>query len=252
MTQILCPICEWPLVSDARYSVLSPKALEAADPQGRCLRCNWTGRFSAGLKEPRIPDPVPNLTYVSVDIETTGLNPDGCQILEIGAVYDDWTRPLADLPSFHCYMYYEEIIGQPFALALNAEILRTIANRHDNIKDRFLNEYEVATAFAAWLTKCGWDLSQSSITPAGKNFASFDRQFLKKLNHFEEEVHLHHRTLDPAMLFWLPCDTILPDSKTCYERAGLPGIVAHTALEDAKAVAWLLRVGFKRLRPQWK
>ena len=87
------------------------------------------------------------------------------------------------------------------------------------------------------------------LTPAGKNFASFDRQFLKRLPDFEGMVRLHHRTLDPAMLFWQPGDEKLPDSKTCYERAGMNGKVAHTALEDAMAVVWLLRAGIKRLRP---
>ena len=57
---------------------------------------------------------------------------------------------------------------------------------------------------AAWLGRCGWDVSKA-ITPAGKNFASFDRQFLKRLPDFEKKVRLHHRTLDPAMLFWLLC-----------------------------------------------
>ena len=93
---------------------------------------------------------------------------------------------------------------------------------------------------AAWLGRCGWDTSKA-VTPAGKNFASFDRQFLKRLPEFQNKVRLHHRTLDPAMLFWLAADERLPDSKTCYERAGMDPKVAHTALEDALAVVQLIR-----------
>ena len=48
----------------------------------------------------------------------------------------------------------------------------------------------------------------------------------------------------------LPADPPkLPDSKTCYERAGMNPKVAHTALEDALAVVQLVRTGVKRLRP---
>ena len=79
----------------------------------------------------------------------------------------------------------------------------------------------------------------TAFTPAGKNFASFDRQFLKRLPKFEQVVKLSHRTLDPALLFWLAGDEKLPDSKTCYERAGMNPKVAHTALEDALAVVRL-------------
>ena len=61
-------------------------------------------------------------------------------------------------------------------------------------------------------------------------------------------VKLHHRTLDPAVLFWEANDEKLPDSKTCYERAGLDGKVAHTAVEDALAVVRLIRLGIKHLK----
>ncbi len=185
------------------------------------------------------------MPYVSIDIETTGLDPETCQTLEIGCVFDNWTLPLQELPRFHCYVVHHQITGQPFALALNADTLRRLA---DPQGDDFLPPGEVADAMAAWLGRCGWDLS-TGITPAGKNFASFDRQFLKRLPDFEKKVRLHHRTLDPAMLLWLPGDEKLPDSMTCYERAGMNPKVAHTALEDALAVVQLLRTGVKRLRP---
>jgi DNA polymerase III epsilon subunit-like protein len=233
----LCPECEWPL-----------RQLDPTDPGctiARCA-CGWQGEFAYGLSEPRLPNPKPALPYVSIDIETTGLDPNVCQILEIGAVYDDWTRPLRELPTFHCYVVHKQIVGQPYALALNGETLRRLADPEKG-EDLLLPE-EVAGKMAAWLGGCAWDLSKS-ITPAGKNFASFDRQFLKRLPDFENKVRFSHRTLDPAMLFWLPGDEKLPDSKTCYERAGMNPKVAHTALEDAVAVVQLLRTGIKRMRP---
>ena len=48
-------------------------------------------------------------------------------------------------------------------------------------------------------------------------------------------------------MFYRADDDRLPDSKTCYERAGLDAKVAHTAVEDALAVVWLVRMGIKRL-----
>jgi len=45
-----------------------------------------------------------NTKYVSLDIETTGLNPENCQVLEIGAVIDDGTTPIEDCPTFQCYV----------------------------------------------------------------------------------------------------------------------------------------------------
>ena len=41
----------------------------------------------------------------------------------------------------------------------------------------------------------------------------------------------------------------LPDSKTCYERAGMDGKVAHSAVEDALAVVRLVRMGINRVKP---
>ena len=186
----LCPNCE---------ELLKP----TSNPEvGQCSGCGWTGHYWRAMKEPSLPATPPKLSYVSIDIETTGLNPEACQTLEIGAVFDDWTRPLRELPTFHCYVVHEQIVGQPFALALNAGILRRLADPQKS--EDFLPPSEVADAMASWLGRCGWDVSQA-ITPAGKNFASFDRQFLKRLPDFEAKVRLHHRTLDPAMLFWLLC-----------------------------------------------
>jgi len=92
--------------------------------------------------------------------------------------------------------------------------------------------------------ECGWLVNENKITPAGKNFASFDRSFLK-LCGFDK--FFHHRTLDPAPLFWRPEDEKLPDSKTCMERAGLDGSVAHTAVADAVAVVRMIRYATKRI-----
>ena len=61
------------------------------------------------------------MRYVSIDIETTGLDPETCQILEIGAVWDDWTKPIDELPVYHRLVVHKEYRGSAYALALNAD-----------------------------------------------------------------------------------------------------------------------------------
>jgi hypothetical protein len=184
------------------------------------------------------------LPYVSIDLETTGLLPETCQILEFGAVFDDWSRPVEECPTFHCYISHNSVTGSPFALQMNAAILRKIATRQAGDPD-FCDMHELAGQFSKWMYReCGWPLAEKQITPAGKNFASFDRGFLR-LHGFDN--FFHHRTLDPAPLFWRPEDEKLPDSKACMERAGIEGDVAHTAVADALAVVRMIRFAARRI-----
>jgi oligoribonuclease (3'-5' exoribonuclease) len=184
------------------------------------------------------------MPYVSIDIETTGLDPETCQTLEVGAVIDDWKSPINQLPTFRRILMHEQIVGTPFALALNAGLLKQIAADHGP-DDPFCQPKELGYLLADWV-KC-YGLDPMDLQAAGKNFASFDMLFLKRLPNFNTFVKFRHRVLDPAILYYQPADGKLPDSKTCYERAGLDAKVAHTAVEDALAVVWLVRYGIKKL-----
>jgi hypothetical protein len=185
------------------------------------------------------------MPYVSIDLETTGLNYDYCQILEIGAVYDDWTKPVAELPIYHRYIYDSVYTGEPYALALNAAILRRLSGEPE---PNWIRSDEVREDFVDWLqVACGWDDTvNKKITASGKNFASFDLPFLQHLGKFP----FAHRVLDPAPLYYRPLeDEGLPDTKTCMVRAGMDGKVAHTAVEDAIAVVKLIRYAFSQRSP---
>ncbi len=301
MTKRFCPICE---------ELLKPTTLAS----GECQGCGWEGELCMGGKEPSLPVPAPKLSYVSIDIETTGLDEEKCQTLEIGAIFDDWKRPIAELPVFRRVVAWNEVSGSPFAMALNAGLLKMIGTMANDkptdpgealemffertgmdilpvnpLTDRILSilwgpvawyeipnqlllsslddpeimalaanppgqccackPEELAGLFACWLKKLGIDTSKG-IQAAGKNFASFDLQFLKRLPHFKETISFRHRIIDPAILFWTSTDEKLPDSKLCYERAGYDTKVAHTAVEDARAVVWLVRQGVKRISRQ--
>lgn len=295
----LCPMCERQLERDTTNGL------------ARC-KCGWSGSFTFGLSEPRLPEPRPALPYVSIDIETTGLEPETCQVLEVGAVYDNWTLPLDKLPRFRRMIRWKTVQGSPFAMSLNANLLKAIATAptdppgctlqavqtwaersningnewcgienivrlagnqmawwdvpnqllprlsHPKLKEQFLSVAahppgiccycqpdELAGLFRAWLVALG--VKPTAVQAAGKNFASFDMQFLYRLPKFRDAITFRHQIIDPANMFWLPTDERLPDSKQCYERAGMAGKVAHTALEDALAVVQLVRAGYKRL-----
>jgi hypothetical protein len=139
------------------------------------------------------------------------------------------------------------VVGSPFALSMHPTILRRIATKEEGF--RYFAPDRVAAFFTAWLQERGLKPCEHHVTVAGKNFASFDRQFLKRLPHWEEYVKTQHRSIDPGNLYWDPrVDTQgLPSAKTCMERAAIPGEVAHTAVEDALIVVKLIRRWFERL-----
>lgn len=164
--------------------------------------------------------------FVSIDIKTTGLDTGICQILEIGAILVDYDTPLADCPTFHCYIDNEIIIGQPYSLALHSHALNEIA--HKNPKS--LKPDEVVPVFEAFLD--GTDIIASG---------NFDAKFLSKLPGWGD-LFFSSKVLDPAMLYWEPDidGHRLPSINTCLMRAGFPART-NTALEDAIGVAKLIR-----------
>lgn len=206
---------------------------------------------SANIKGERNCMPLP-APYISIDIETTGLDHSFCQVIEFGAVIEDWVTPVEKLPRFHCYVYHDQIVGQPFALQMNAAILKKLAFVERKMcvagsfispdGELFLRPARVAAEFSLWLLSQQFDQDEPLLV-AGKNFAGFDRPFLEKLPDWD--IPFHHRAIDPAMFFWKPStDRVPPSTKTCMERAGIAGEVAHTAVEDAIGVIKLVRNAF--------
>lgn len=183
--------------------------------------------------------------YVSVDIETTGLNPHRHQVIEFGAVLEDWITPIEQLPAFHAYVIHNEYRGDPFALAMNHEILRKIANKSRHPESKFYRPLELAMEFEKWLVE--HKIDPQRVPVAGKNFAGFDAQFLKELMDYEgprfgDIIKFAHRVIDPGSLYFDPrIDKEPPSMQECMKRAGIVGDVAHTAIEDAINVICLVR-----------
>lgn len=238
MTKRYCPQCEHEL----RIENLATTPHEVI---GRCTNCTWTGPLKDFLLEfqpSRAKASKSEWTpYVSIDLETTGLDEEECQVLEFGAVIDNWHSPLDQLPRFQSDVFPSEgyISGQPYALAMNRDILARLS------KGSGEPENTLGMRFAEWLKENNVD--PLHVTAAGKNFASFDLQFLKRIPGFSDYVRFKHRAIDPAIFYWRPdTDENLPSTQVCLNRAGFPDHVAHTAVEDCLTVIRLIRRGVRK------
>ena len=239
-----CPQCEEQL-----------RVYSQPQPHGFCPKCGWRGQpddFLSEFKRPMNTNESCWTPYVAIDLETTGLDETYCQVLEFGAVIDDWHTPIEELPRFQRYIKPHDVIdgqsyiyGQPYALALNVEIIRKLASDDPAVDAISCTEESLGAYFAAWLQD--HNINPMKVTAAGKNFSSFDLQFLKQVHGFSDHIYFRHRAIDPAVFYWRPdIDDKLPDTKTCLERAGLDGRVTHTAIEDCISVIQLVRRGVRK------
>ena len=65
------------------------------------------------------------MIYVSIDIETSGLNHDMNHVLSIGAIIEDTNKklPYEELPKFNAIVLQNNIQGSPRAVTMNQEII---------------------------------------------------------------------------------------------------------------------------------
>ena len=191
--------------------------------------------------------------YISIDIETLGLDPSYCDIIEIGAVIDDLKSPLNQLKRFHCYVLppkrrvkgvkgkVEFYRGSPFAMAMHKEKLERIANQTEGFQ--YLPRFEVAMKFRLWLLDVQFPGSfGDKITVAGKNFDRLDGRFLSRIPGFDGHNPTYHRVIDPSMLYMDPKkDALPPGLEKCLHLAGFDKSVDHSAIGDALDVIRCLR-----------
>lgn len=189
------------------------------------------------------------MKYVSIDIETTGRNPQKHQMIEFGAVVEDMVSPMSSLPTFHRYIVHYEYVCEPGAVSMNKEIFDILA-QYDHKKPMNEQKYPFVdvnyffSEFIFWLYQHGVVSNTDnpeSFTVAGKNFIGFDYQFMRKIL-YGSKFRVKYRSLDPAILYWNPgSDEELPDLQECVNRAGFSDTVTHTAVEDAMLVLKLIR-----------
>jgi len=192
------------------------------------------------------------MKYISIDIETTGLDPNTCQVVEIGAVIDDMKTPLTQLPIYRYRVKRAIYSGQPYALAMHSHLFTDLAELdygyHDGSNDIVSSEKCFGGCFAAWLDE---HKIETPYTVAGKNFAIFDARFLSRMYRVNELTPWHHCILDPGSMYARVGDDIVPNMKVCIERAGIdisniPG-KPHTAIHDALVVCALIRRGIRHV-----
>ena len=196
------------------------------------------------------------MKYISIDIETTGLDPETCQILQIGAVIEDTKnpKPIDELPRFQCIIEHDAYSGQPTAIAMNHWLFEILAGLEKQKDGDSRLEYRkahkitpvgmVAKAFSLWLMSNGINSESGpiQINAAGKNFASFDKKFIEKLPGWNNLIRIRQRILDPAALVidW-EADETLPSLNVCMKRLGVSGEVTHDAVQDALDVIRVIR-----------
>lgn len=202
------------------------------------------------------------MKYMSIDLETTGTVPSIHGITEFAAILGDDTEPEL-YANFYRWLNPEGYVWSNFCLALHAAWIgrvttRIAAKQFDvNSKEPKIchNVVELANDFMAWYETCdpvGFSEYQlkrrANITGTGKNFGTFDLQFLKAWK-FPDVVR--HRTLDWIQTYQRPEDKVPPDLKLVKQRAILMGCpdlvegVAHNALDDALDVHKLIQFGAK-------
>jgi DNA polymerase III epsilon subunit-like protein len=178
------------------------------------------------------------MNLISIDLETTGLDPETCQIIEFGAILQK-PGPIEKCPRFHRYVLHDVYQGEPYAFQMHTKILKRIANREEGFS--YIHVDNLIGEFETFLFHHG----VFNFNVAGKNFSGFDLPFLKKINRWcYLDIYRDGRSaIDPGNLYWNPefDDWILPDTKECMVRAGMKREVTHTALDDAEVVLELIR-----------
>lgn len=207
------------------------------------------------------------MKVVSIDLETTGLDPNEDQILEIGLVAYDTKQKFAPTHSntLRIVFCHERIKGNIFAINMNAGILSEIKEKKEHLdksnfwftKDSskgvqtyyfdmnthvdilYVNIKDVIDDFLS-VNECLVAINNESngkVTVTGKNFSSFDKRFIDADPILSKCLYniIRYRVLDIGPLFVNPgVDEVIPDLKECSKRAGLDNIeVSHISTDDA-------------------
>lgn len=197
------------------------------------------------------------MRITSIDIETTGLDPKKCQTLQIGAVVFDTTSEVFEsIATYNKVIRHSEIHGEPFAIQMNACIIKQICDYSDlnkqlvrlseyrntveyqtkteEEKKEFENVYldklyylnsnsilpeSVSVDFKCFIRQYGSyvdEKGKSHANVTGKNFWIFDYNFLKELPGWD--IYFHRRSFDPASLYFRQEDKVLPSLQECKKR----------------------------------
>jgi hypothetical protein len=170
--------------------------------------------------------------YLSIDIETTGLDRQKVHVLQLAAVYDNG-KDLEDLPTFDRVIKWPVIThAEEYAMNLNKDLLERGFK-----KQNIVSINQCRDEFNKWLDKIA--PGSSRFTPAGKNVQGFDIPILENpVNQFFFKRFLR-RTLDPGSMYTDEFDHIptLDEINSVTGRSP----VTHNALDDCWDVVYAIR-----------
>lgn len=90
--------------------------------------------------------------YIAIDLETTGLDTEKAQILEMAAILDDGMSDVKDLPKFYSLVHYSHIeYGEFEALNMNKDLLYKLAKPTKNGAKTF---NETINQFVHFVEQC--------------------------------------------------------------------------------------------------
>jgi oligoribonuclease len=189
------------------------------------------------------------MKYISIDLETTGLDARGCQILEFAAIIDDTNCQLSfeDSPKIHRILKepHDGFRGCAFALAMNQRIFRMLCGQEELPEGcTIIDHHALSESFLTWAALFGLG---GKMNVAGKNFAGFDKKFLDDNSKIWDQF-LHHRCIDVGSM-WVDweVDEELPNLTLSLERAtGDKPTELHSALGDCWDVIKCVRADVAR------
>ena len=213
------------------------------------------------------------MRIASIDLETSGLDPNKDVVLEIAAGIgvakaDGEFSNVNDLSNYIYAPLADEIrilvvpdapiTADLYILAMHSRLWGEMA-RFDKemgkdkqvikVNDSFfaVRKEKVWPIFYAWFRRVQ---PKGVMNVAGKNYAGFDARFLRRIDPGFDDL-FRARVIDPAPLYYRQGDEKMPSTETCLERLrkewpSMPALEAHSALDDARAVGWLVKAGLMR------
>jgi len=163
--------------------------------------------------------------YLSIDIETTGLDPEKHQILQVAGVLWDH-QDVMKCSWFDFKIKWDQLTGSPFALNMNKDLLANM--KHADYEIEALGD-----AVRSWLAGRG----VKKVYPLGCNVGGFDMQFLKRVPGWPKEL-FSYRCLEVGTLYAnalsIPSlSSVIKDHGLRVYAQRIPG-KPHEALYDAR------------------
>lgn len=178
------------------------------------------------------------MKYLSLDLETTGLDHKTCDVIMLSAIFEDTAdlKPLEKLPHFTCYIKQDYYGGEAYALGMNGWIFKEMSGQ---VVPKY-PVYTKAIALALLSDFVKEQFNGDKPTLAGKNVSGFDWPFLKE----EAPFKVHHRMIDVGSVFADFSKPCLPSLSQVKLQCNLGDEVAHDAYEDALDVIKVLRTKY--------